>query len=724
MTKLHIDFETRSALDLKLVGLDNYARHPSTRVLMMAWAIDKSPVQLIEWCSETNKPRLDDVSPEFRDALKDPHVLKYAWNAGFERTMFQYQFGLWAPFQEWRDPMIFARYLSLPGALEDFQKNMSLPLSLAKMSEGKRLIKLFCKPIKERKRKKSNNEGTLFDISPLSETVTEAKFNNWQTHPEEWKTFGEYCKQDVVAERSAGEFCERYFPLPETELRGWFLDQKINQAGMPADDKFAENSVILAERAKNNAKEEAKRLTGLDNPNSRDKMLAWCQARGYTFKSLRKEPVAIFLAGDVPNTTLKAALALRGESAKTSYTKLKKIRSAIAEDGRLRNQFLFMGSARAGRWSGQDVQLHNMARPVKELEEQEVLDKVRDCIYRLDYDGLKAIYISALTAVTSCIRSTFVAPAGKRLNVCDLNAIETRIAAWFCECEPLMQVFRDGKDPYIDFASKMFGIPYETLYKAYKAKDKDAKEMRQIAKPGVLGCVYRLSGGELILNRYGDLVKGGLWGYAENMGVKMDKEMAHKSVAVFRAAYEEIKYMWYHLEDAVAKILKHGGTVELGPGGCVVIGKITRRGKQPILYIQLPSGRRLHYVDAHLETKERKGKDKDGQPTTYTKEGMVYKGINQITKQWSDIETNGGKLLENIVQAMARDVLLHSMFLIDGLNMEIVGHVHDEVIVLSDDDPLDSGLETLKWCMSQSPSYMPGFVLTADGFEAYYYRKG
>jgi len=692
---------------------------------MLAWAIDKNPVQRHEWQSETNRPCLEDLPPEFREALRDPQILKYAWNAGFERTMFQTQFGVWIPYEQWRDPMVYARYLSLPGALADFQKNLGLPLSAAKMSEGKRLIKLFCKPLKERKRKKKGqDDGLLFDISPLSGAVVEAKFNNWQTHPDDWKIFGEYCSQDVVAERDAGEFCEKYFPLPETELRGWFLDQKINQAGMPADDKFAENSVILAERAKNNAKEEAKKLTGLDNPNSRDKMLVWCQARGYTFKSLRKEPVSIFLSGENVDPTLRAALALRAESAKTSYTKLKKIRSAIAPDGRLRNQFLFMGSARAGRWSGQDVQLHNMARPIKELEEQEVLDRVRDAIYKLDYQGIKNIYPGVITAVTSCIRSDFVAPPGKRLNVCDLNAIETRVAAWFCECEALLKVFCDGRDPYLDFASRMYQIPYEELYKRYKAGDPEAKRMRQIAKPAVLGCVYRLSGGELVLNRYKDLVKGGLWGYAENMGVKMDQKTAHKSVAVFREAYEEIKFMWYHLEDAVAKVLKHGGTVELGPGGCVVVGKITRRGKMPILYIQLPSGRRLHYIDAHLETRERKGKDKDGKSTTYTKEGMVYKGINQITKQWSDIETNGGKLLENIVQAMARDVLLHSMFLADDFGMRIVGHVHDEVITLSDDDPLESGLETLKWCMSQPPAYMPGFVLTAEGYEAYYYRKG
>ena len=286
MTHLHFDFETRSVADLKLVGLDNYSHHPSTRLLMVAWSIDKGPIHLHQWCSEIVRPALTDLDTEFRDALADPYVLKYAWNAGFERTMLLTQLGVWVPYQEWRDPMVYARYLSLPGALADFQHHMNLPMDSAKMSEGKRLIKLFCQPLKERKRKKkATNESTLFDVSPLTETVEEAKFANWTTHPEDWKTFGEYCKQDVVAEKDVAQFCEKYFPLPERELRGWFLDQKINQAGMPADDKFAENSVILAEQAKANAKAEASKLTGLDNPNSRDKMLAWCRGRGYTFKS-------------------------------------------------------------------------------------------------------------------------------------------------------------------------------------------------------------------------------------------------------------------------------------------------------------------------------------------------------------------------------------------------------------------------------------------------------
>jgi len=725
LTKLHFDYETRSVLDLKQVGLDNYARHDSTRILMVAWAIDSGPIKQHVWQTDL-KPKLSDVDPEFREALLDPGVLKYAWNSSFERTMTHAQFGVWVDYSLWRDPMIYARYLSLPGALEDFAKNMGLPLSVAKMSEGKRLIKLFCKPIKERKkRKKATNEATLFDVSPTSAVATEAKFNTWQTHPNDWEIFKSYCCQDVVAERAAGEFCEKYFPLPETELRGWFLDQKINQAGMPTDDKFAENSVILAEKAKNNAKEEAKRLTGLENPNSRDKTLAWCQAHGYTFNSLRKEPVSIFLSRDDVDPTLRAALALRAESAKTSYTKLKKIRSAIGPDNILRNQFLFMGSARAGRWSGRDVQLHNMARPIKELEDQKALELVRAAIYALDYDAVKKVYPGVITAITSCIRSTFVAPEDMCFDVCDLNAIETRVAAWFCECEPLLQVFRDGRDPYIDFASRMYQIPYEELYRRYKAGDPEAKQMRQVAKSAVLGCVYRLGGGDWIINRYKDRVKGGLWGYSENMGVKMDKETSHRAVEAFRESYKEIKYMWYNLEDAVKKVLTRGGVAELGPNGCVIIGKVTRRGKHPILYIQLPSGRRLHYINAHLETRTRQGKDKDGNPTEYTKEGLVYDGINQITKQWGPIETNGGKELENIVQGIARDVLLHSMFLADERAIDIRGHFHDELATLRRiSDPFAPGLTTLKWCMSQAPACMPGFVLTAEGWEGYYYKKG
>ena len=308
---------------------------------------------------------------------------------------------------------------------------------------------------------------------------------------------------------------------------------------------------------------------------------------------LRKEPVSIFLNGDSVDPTLRAALALRAESAKTSYTKLKKIRSAIAPDAMLRNQFLFLGSPRAGRWSGQDVQLHNMAKAIKELESQEALDKVRAAIYNLDYAAVKAVYPGVITAVTSCIRSDFVAPPGMRLNVADLNAIETRASAWFCECESLMDVFRRGDCPYIDLGASIYEKPASVLQEAYRRIKHgtptpadlalNVKKIRTDGKPGMLGCVYRLSGGEWTVNRYKDTVKGGLWGYAENMGIKIDRDTCHKIVAIFREKYKEIRYMWYKLEDAVAKVLKHGGTVQLGPNGCVTIGRITRRGKYPIL---------------------------------------------------------------------------------------------------------------------------------------------
>lgn len=726
MRILYLDFETRSALELKEVGLDNYVRHRTTKPLMLAWAVDDGDVQM--W--------LPDEAPmpqKLVNSLNDCEVKKVAWNAGFERNVFRHCLGIWIPYEEWIDPMVYARYLSLPGNLDEAIRRLALPKTAWKIEDGKRLMGLFSKPVVQKKRKKATDENTLFDVSPREDVEVEPVFNDKTTHPDDWKLFKEYCIQDVVAERAFLTAVMKPFPLPPDEVRMWYLDQKINDAGMYADEAFAANSVALAEKAKGLALDEQRKLTNLSNPNSNSQMLAWVKQFGYPYNSLRKEPVKAALDGDlITDKNCRAVLLLRGESAKTSYTKLKKIQSAInREDHRLRNQFLFLGSARAGRWSGQDVQLHNMARPIKELEDEDTMEHARQAIYAKDYDALRSISPSVLTIVTSCIRSTFIAPPGKRLNVCDESEVETRVAAWFCGCEPLMQVYRENRSVYLDFASKMYQIPYADLYKAYKAGDKDAKAKRTVAKPAVLGCVYRLSGGGWGKNRYGDTIKTGLWGYAENMGVKMPQELAEKSVAVFREVYKEVKDMWYDLERAVVHVLEHkNAKAWLGPGEagtCVTISKVNR-GKDefgtqrlPILKIKLPSGRCLHYIDAELIEEERTNQ-KTGE--TYMKKVMHYKGINQETKAWEQIKTHGGKLLENIVQAISRDVLANAMLRADESDFEIIGHVHDEIITLSDDDAMAPGLRDLQRIMSVTPNWAPGLLLGAAGYEGYYYKKG
>lgn len=741
MRILHNDFETRGVLDIKLVGTYNYVKHPLTKILMWAWAIDNGPVHLWE-------PHLGPMPEEAMDALRDPSVTKAAWHANFERSLFAEKLDIIIPIEQWIDPMVNTRYFSLPGSLEKAGEILNIPVNLRKSKEGEDLIKLFSVPRPQKKsRRQATNENTLFDISPTEETAPTYVFADHTTHPEEWKAFGGYCKQDVVAERAIGERLEHKSaaPLPEREKKLWFLDQKINAFGMPADRKFVENSYALALRDKQALYDQQKKLTGLDNPNSSSQMLKWARERGYPYNSLRKEPVLVALndTGNQITKECREVLELRKQSGKTSYTKLAALSSALSADDYLRDQFLFMGSARAGRWSGRQVQLHNMARPIKAMEIAGALDLARKLIYDADYDGLQKKFVSVIDVVTSCIRSAFVAPPGMRFNVCDLNAIENRVLGWMTGEEKILDVFRtlspSGRKrcPYLTFACVMYNIPYDVLERAYyEKKDPDAKEKRQVAKPAVLGAGYRLSGGEWKTNRYGDNVKSGLWGYAENMGVVISQELANESVKAFRAEYNKVVHAWYEYEDAVLRCLSGQGPQEMcsnGPKdatyGCQLVGRAhhhliwcdrrVRKDGSFILRIHLPSGRNLHYVNAQIVEKEFPSRDGG----TYKKKSMAYEGINQDNKQWELIYTHGGKLVENVDQAIARDVLAEAMLECDSIGLQTCGHIHDEVITLSEDTDEAPGLSDLKAIMSRTPVWAPGLPLDADGYQDSYYHK-
>ena len=308
----------------------------------------------------------------------------------------------------------------------------------------------------------------------------------------------------------------------------------------------------------------------------------------------------------------------------------------------------------------------------------------------------------------------------------DLNAIETRVAAYLSGCQPLLQVFYENRDPYLDFANKMTGIMYDKLAKDLKSKDPAvkaaAKGHRQIAKPGVLGCVYRLGAGQLGMNKHGDQVKSGLWGYSENMGVTMSQEKAQEVVQVFRQAYPEICQSWYALEEAVSDVLK-GQRVkrELGPDGCIKIDKIPN-GDSVILRIELPSGRKLHYLEAEIkQTKMPWTKiDDQGKEQPVYKPTLNYASVDQETKQWGYTTSHGGKIFENIVQGTARDVLACAMLRFEEWHLKIVAHVHDEIIVESDTDELKLAEEI----MSRPVDWAPGLPLAAEGWRGKYYRKG
>jgi DNA polymerase len=377
-----------------------------------------------------------------------------------------------------------------------------------------------------------------------------------------------------------------------------------------------------------------------------------------------------------------------------------------------------MGASRTGRWGGRVVQLHNLPRPGKAFEK--LMDETRELILAQDLDTLRMAFGRPMDALATCIRSAIKAPPGYKLIVSDLSAIESRVIGWIAGCETLLNVFREGKDTYKAFGVYLFHKPYEEI----------TKEERNLAKPAVLGAGYRLGGGSEV-GKYPDTKKTGLWAYAESMGISMTKDEAHYAVQVFREVYPEIVQLWYDLESAVFEAMRTLKPQQVGEHLRIDI-------KAPFLRIRLPSGRYLHYLrpkieDVRMQTGEVEEtyvfEKKDGTketltrliPQYITRKNLKYEGYDD-NGFWTRISTHGGKLTENIVQAIARDILAEGMDNAAKAGFHIVGSVHDEIIALEpENSPLT--VEDLEHCMTNLPPWAD-LPLGAEGYEATVYRKG
>jgi DNA polymerase len=745
--RLFLDFESRSYAPINgkySVGLYNYMAHPTTELLMCAYAYgdcDDKPLDVKLWRMWTDEPMPDDL----HGWLEDEGVDLVSFNSSFERFGLS-KSGVTCPTARFQDPQPSARMLSLPADLDLVSDILGLDRDLGKDKRGAALINLFCKPVikKAKKPTKKNPAGI----------PERTYYNDWNSHPKEWAEFAEYCKQDVRAEREVArrEILLGVFPLPEFERAVWLFDQKVNDRGIHVDRQFVTNGLALGIRAKTETKRVMNQLTGLENSNSHDQLLPWVTARGYDDDSLEKDAVKTALKFNTKLTPeCRKILELRLNASSTTYTKLAAVLRQLCDDDRLRGQFIYMGSARCGRWSGNAVQMHNMARPEPLFEDEEIVDEARALIFQMGFDGIikrfgkvlpgETDYGSVLSTIKNTIRTMFDAPVGKRLNVCDLNAIETRNAAYLCQCEPLNQVFvpRPGKPngncPYLSFAGTMNGIPYDVLETDYHSKDKaikaEAKRKRQVAKPAVLGCVYELGGGRVETDpKTKRLHKTGLLAYAEKMGIDLSEKLSNDSVRAFREVYKEIKQSWYDLNKIIEEVLAEGTTRvkrEWGPGGIIKFDKIVIRkeGSVPkvILRIQLPSGRYLHYFDARIEIMKKPWKNHETGEDVYGPT-FVYSGTNQDTHQWGNhITSHGGKVLENIDQGWSRDVLAIKLLLFEASNLFVVGHVHDEGIAETEDDPIAPGLADMDAIMRMPIDCAPGLLLGCDGFEDKYYHK-
>lgn len=701
----------------------------------MAYSVDEGPIEL--WFPHEG-PLPEIVKSAFeRAANNDPTVWIAAWNSPFERGVTREKLGYTIPYERWLDPQVWARHVSLPSALDKAGRALGLQEGDLKLKTGKKFIAMFSKPHK--KRGKKNEASKLV-------------FRDHTTHPEQWQEFATYCKFDVQSERAIYNMI-KHPALPKSVRDEWILDQTINDVGVPTNMEFARKCLDIVQRSNEKQMGELKEITKLENPNSRTQILPWFQDRGYPFKSLGKAFVELALKGTAMSPEAVVAMKLRQTCAKTSFKKIVKLNLMVSPDGRLRNQFIFLGAARSGRWSGYGFQFQNQTRPCKAVEKN--LEKAMALVNRHDLDEIDLAikngeYPSIVDLCTSLIRACFQAPEGKTFVVCDLNAIENRVLGWVAACKAILQVFKDGKCPYLAFgATGIFNIAYDILYALYEAGDAEAKNKRNISKPAVLGAGYGLGSGVkivdvlpeyiegmtaedmtagitqcyeavLIRNPHGDMVKTGLLGYAENMGVIMTPEQAYIAHKAFREMYPEVPEYWKRLNRAAIEVINEGQPIRVG---CVVFSRWTVNGENA-LRIRLPSGRYLTYINARTELRTMIGTNGD----EYERESIVYDGIGHgvgaIGIGWGPVYTYGGKLTENIVQAIARDILAYGLKLAHEQGMEIVAHVHDEIIVLTNREGLKHDLRDLQWCMSQTPDWAQGLPLHAEGYEGAVYKKG
>lgn len=666
MRTLGIDLETYAEVDLKKSGLYRYAEN--SEILLFAYAFDDDPVKVVDMaCGE-------DLPEDVLDALWDKDVLKIAYNAAFEMHVIDHwleEKGYLALGEERMDPMqwqctmVQAWTLGLPGNLADVGRVLNLAEDKQKLAIGKRLIQYFSKPC------------------PPTKANGGRRRNRPEHDPEKWSLFREYCGQDVESERAIRKRLEAFSPS-ETERRLWCLDQKINDRGVFVDWTLVRSAISLDASIKEDVMSEARAITGLENPNSNQQVMNWFeQQEGWRPKSLDKEArTELMEQGIRPET--KRLLQCKNLLSKSSVKKYVAMEQARCRDRRVHGMLQFYGASRTGRWAGRLVQLQNL--PQNHLED---LDDARKIVQRNDFDTLSAFYDNPPDVLSQLIRTAFIAPEGQRFIVADFSAIEARVIAWIAGEKWRMETFAKGGDIYCASASAMFHVPV--------VKHGENGHLRAKGKIAELACGY--GGGVSALRAFG----------ADKMGLsEADMDAIVKK---WRTASPHIPKMWRDVEAGAKKAIRMKTRVRYTKG-------IEFSYEKGLLFIRLPSGRRIAYVKPRIEQEER-----------FNRESLTYEGPLQGKGDgpsgWGKNYTWGGKLTENIVQATARDCLAAAMLRLDAAGYRIVMHIHDEVVL---EMPEGQGsLEEACSIMGAPLEWAPGLLLTADGYEttpdANYYRK-
>lgn len=656
---------------MKKVGLSRYARSPTTEVLMGAFRF-RTGNRVEQWDAAQGErmPRY------LREALEDPHVIKWAWNAAFEIAITTQVLGIKTPIKSWRCAMVLSMSLSLPGKLEKAGPAIGLSEDKQKMREGGNLVRYFTIPRKPTKTKTY-------------------KWNTYKTDPVKWEKFLEYNRQDVVAEEEITDDLYKW-NLPDHEWDMWHIDQEINMAGIPVNVPYCENALRIIDALREERLDVMDRITGLDNPESGDQLLPWLQDFGYPFNDLKKGHIKRALEdwreGD--SKKLKRALQIRTELSKSSVKKYETYINLTDNDGNYRYSLQFGGAGRTLRWAGRGVQVQNLARPAGWLEKYQTT--VADHIERWSPQQFELIYGDPFDALSTGVRPAIQAPEGYVFADADLSAIENIVLGWMAWEEKILNVFKNDRDPYIDFGQYMFEMTYEELMAEYKAGNKGR---RQLAKPPVLGCGYMLSAGtEYEDEKTGEIMATGLLGYAWNMGVKMKLEESELAVSKWRKTFTHVVDFWKGIDKAARHTIRTGERTRFEVIEFDISG--------PFLRMRLPSGRYIHYYKPRIE--KRRAPWGEMRPT------ITYMGQND-KNQWVRISTHPGKLTENADQAIARDLLAHGIKNAIRANLDVRLHVHDQIAALVKEDNAQRDLKKLIECMTDNPKWAKDLPLKAAG---------
>lgn len=668
MRHLSIDIETYSSVDIRSGGAYKYALSPDFEILLFAYSLDGAPVSVVDLARGQSLPF------EVTQALFNPKILKHAYNAAFEWWCLSQYFGLgetygmtpeaWLP--QWRCTMLHGLYCGYTAGLGATGEALGLPQDRRKLATGGALIRTFCVPCKPCK-----SNGMRTRTKP-------------QHEPEKWDLFIEYCRQDVVTEMEIERRLSP-FPVPDDVQRQWETDLRINSRGVAVDQDLVSGALYCSQTTTDRLRSEAVALSGLDNPNSVSQLAAWLEAEtGEEITTLRKNDVADLLGRELPSEAARRMLEIRQELGKTSCKKYNAIQNAVCADGRVRGLLQFYGANRTGRWAGRLVQVQNL--PQTRLT---ALDLCRDLAKQRRTDMLELVYGSVPSTLSQLIRTALTASPGNVLIDADFSAIEARVIAWLAGEDWVLEVFQTHGKIYEACASQMFGVPLESI-----AKGKDNYALRQKGKVATLALGYQGSTGALV-------AMGAL-----RMGLTEEElpDIVHR----WRAANKRIVDLWYAMERAAVETIRTGRAS--GVRGLTLAMEGDTETNQWFLTITLPSGRKLYYARPSLIP----GQHGDS---------IHYQGMDQTTKKWKDLETYGGKLVENCVQAIARDCLAVNIERLEAAGYKVVFHVHDEVVIDHPETQADADLAEVCRIMGQPIDWAPGLPLKAEGWIDKYYKK-